>query len=75
MSTQSPSETFLGSAELCSLLGVTRQRIAQITKHPDFPPPRAVLTMGSIWDLATVTTWAETKGRTLNLDALRTPTS
>ena len=36
----------------------------------DFPAPRAVLIMGSVWTLDDVIAWAERSGRTLNLGAL-----
>ncbi len=38
----------------------------------DFPRPRFVLTMGSIWALDDVQAWADKRGRILNLDALTT---
>jgi predicted DNA-binding transcriptional regulator AlpA len=63
-------ETLLGNAELGRLLGVSRQRVSQLTTRPDFPAPRAVLSMGSIWALPDVQAWAEKVGRELHLDAL-----
>jgi predicted DNA-binding transcriptional regulator AlpA len=66
-------ETLLGNAELGRLLGVSRQRITQLVSRDDFPRPRAVLAMGSIWSLTDVTAWAESVGRTLHLDALDGP--
>lgn len=65
-------ETMLGNAELGLILGVTRQRVSQLVVTPDFPRPRISLIMGSIWALADVVSWAERKGRTLNLEALTT---
>jgi hypothetical protein len=66
-------ETLLGNAELGRLLGVGRQRVSQLTSRPDFPAPRAVLAMGSIWALPDVQAWADKAGRTLHLDALEAP--
>jgi prophage regulatory protein len=63
-------DTLVGSQELTRLLGVKRARVYQLTNAPDFPPPIAVLAMGSIWRLADVTAWAEQRGRTLDLAAL-----
>src|SRR6476620_10685781 len=63
-------ETLLGNAELGKLLGVSRQRVSQLVTKDDFPAPRAVLIMGSVWTLDDVVAWADRSGRTLNLDAL-----
>ena len=70
MPTLSDVETLLGNAELGKLLGVSRQRVSQLVTRDDFPPPRAVLIMGSIWALDDVIGWAERTGRKLDLDAL-----
>ena len=67
-------ETLLGNAELGKLLGVSRQRVSQLVTRDDFPAPRAVLVMGSVWTLDDVVAWADRSGRTLNLASLdRTP--
>jgi prophage regulatory protein len=63
-------ETLLGNAELGKLLGVSRQRVSQLVTKDDFPAPRAVLIMGSVWTLDDVAVWADRSGRTLNLAAL-----
>ena len=63
-------ETLLGNAELGKLLGVSRQRVSQLVTKDDFPAPRAVLIMGSVWTLNDVIAWADRSGRTLNLAAL-----
>ena len=63
-------ETLLGNAELGKLLGVSRQRVSQLVTKDDFPAPRAVLIMGSVWTLEDVIAWADRSGRTLNLAAL-----
>ena len=70
MPTLSDVETLLGNAELGKLLGVSRQRVSQLVTRDDFPTPRAVLIMGSIWALDDVIGWAERTGRKLDLDAL-----
>ena len=70
MPTLSDVETLLGNAELGILLGVSRQRVSQLATRDDFPAPRAVLIMGSIWSLDDVIGWAERTGRKLDLDAL-----
>jgi len=63
-------ESLVGSYELTQLLGVKRARVFQITNTADFPPPAAVLAMGSIWRLEDIKEWAYRKGRPLNLDAI-----
>ena len=63
-------ETLLGNAELGKLLGVSRQRVSQLVTRDDFPAPRAVLIMGSIWSLDDVLAWARKSGRTVNVDSL-----
>ena len=70
MPTLSDVETLLGNAELGMLLGVSRQRVSQLVTRDDFPAPRAVLIMGSIWALDDVIGWAERTGRILDLDSL-----
>ena len=70
MPTLSEVETLLGNAELGKLLGVSRQRVSQLVTKDDFPAPRAVLIMGSVWTLDDVIAWADRSGRTLNLAAL-----
>ena len=70
MPTLSDVETLLGNAELGKLLGVSRQRVSQLVTRDDFPAPRAVLIMGSIWALDDVIGWADRTGRKLDLDSL-----
>lgn len=70
MTTLELMERLLGNAEIGRLLGVTRQRVGQLTTRPGFPRPRAILTMGSVWSLADLQTWADNTGRTLDIDAL-----
>ena len=64
-------EPLVGSQELTRLLGVNRARVYQLSNTADFPPPVAVLAMGSIWRLDDITAWAQRKGRTIDLDALK----
>jgi hypothetical protein len=54
-----------GSAELQLMLGVSRQRITQLTADPGFPEPVAELRMGKVWDLRDVQGWAKQVGRQL----------
>lgn len=45
------------------MLGLSRQRIYQLTTLPDFPAPVAVLGAGKIWERAAVEEWIEEVGR------------
>jgi len=66
-----PTQTFGGpldlvsTAEIARLLGVSRQRVQQLTKTGGFPPPAATLNMGSVWHTSDVVAWAEKTGRRL----------
>ena len=47
------------------MLGVSRQRVQQLVKRPDFPAPVERLAMGAFWRRADVKRWAEKTGRTI----------
>lgn len=50
--------TVVGVSEIAELLGVTSQRVGQITRdYADFPPPIATLAAGRVWDLRAVKAW------------------
>ena len=53
----------VGSAEIGRMLGVSRQRVQQLVKRKDFPPPEAELDMGKVWKRADVLAWARSHGR------------
>lgn len=53
----------VGVAEIAELLGVTRQRVHQLMRSPDFPAPVAELSAGRIWNLDEVESWARQTGR------------
>jgi predicted DNA-binding transcriptional regulator AlpA len=53
----------MGVAEIAELLGVTRQRVHQLTKSPEFPRPVAELSAGAIWERDAVEAWARSTGR------------
>jgi prophage regulatory protein len=44
--------------EISDFLGVTRQRVHDLAKRPDFPEPAATLAVGRIWLVAEVRAWA-----------------
>ena len=53
-----------GTAEIAAMLGVSRQRVQQLTARADFPEPYDVLAAGRrIWQRADVEAWASTHGR------------
>jgi hypothetical protein len=48
----------VGMAEIAEMLGVTRQRVAQlIESYDDFPAPEVELTAGRIWSRTAIETW------------------
>lgn len=60
----------LGAAEVAVLLGVSRQRVGQLTAKRWFPDPIARLTMGAVWELSDIERMAAQTGRTLDYAAL-----
>lgn len=60
-----PPET-VGAAEIAQMLGLSRQRISQLTADDapyGFPPPWLRLRMGKIWLASDVREWAERNQR------------
>jgi predicted DNA-binding transcriptional regulator AlpA len=57
------TQELVGVAEIAEMLGVTRQRVHQLTKAPEFPRPVAELSAGSIWAREDVERWARASGR------------
>lgn len=55
------SPELMGSAEIASLLGVSRQRVQQLVNTPGFPAPVATLAMGKVWPGQAVRKWAQTR--------------
>jgi predicted DNA-binding transcriptional regulator AlpA len=56
----------LGVTEVASLLGISRQRVQQLTEtDPDFPPPAATLARGRVWERAAIEKWAKATGRSV----------
>ena len=60
----------LGAAELSALLGVGRQRVAQLTAKQWFPAPVTRLAMGAVWELIDIERMVSGTGRTLDYPAL-----
>jgi len=57
------AQDLVGVAEIAEMLGVTRQRVHQLTRTPGFPAPVATLIGGRIYDRDEVERWARKTGR------------
>lgn len=55
----------VGTAEIADLLGVSRQRVHQLSGEPGFPEPVASLSAGMIWQKSDVVRWAREHKRFL----------
>ena len=54
----------LGVTEVAELLGISRQRVDQLShSDPDFPEPVAELGRGRVWARAAIVKWARETGR------------
>ena len=47
----------IGAQEIRDLLGVSRQRVYQLAKRPDFPRPFFRLAQGQVWLVEEVEAW------------------
>ena len=47
----------MGQYEIAERLGVTRQRVQQLTARPDWPEPKIVLAMGKVWASDDIEAW------------------
>jgi len=60
-------ESFLGVSEIAELLGVSRQRVAELRAREDFPWPVAELAAGPVWTLSSlkrfIAGWPRRPGR------------
>lgn len=52
-----------GVTEVAELIGVSRQRFADLRVRPDFPEPVAELASGPVWDIAAIRRWSESGAR------------
>jgi prophage regulatory protein len=54
----------LGVTEVAEVLGLSRQRVQQLTEtDPDFPEPAASLARGRVWSRESIEAWAKATGR------------
>ncbi len=52
------------AGDVAKLLGLSRQRVHQITEEDStFPEPAMVLSVGRVWDRANIEKWARKTGR------------
>lgn len=49
--------------EIAAMLGVSRQRVDQLSRTEAFPEPVAVLAVGRIWLHEDIEAWAKATGR------------
>jgi hypothetical protein len=50
-------------SDIGRLLGVSRQRAAQLAEHHDFPEPAGQMGRGKVWRRVDVEKWARASGR------------
>jgi prophage regulatory protein len=55
----------VGTYEIGQMLGLSRQRVQQITSHREFPKPYVVLKAGQFWKRPAVEAWAAAHGRAI----------
>lgn len=53
----------MGVAEVAKFLGVSRQRVNQLSHGADFPEPVARLAAGPVWHTGDIERWARETGR------------
>lgn len=56
--------THIGLADIGRILGVSKQRAAQLARRPDFPPAVVFTSNGRFWLPEDITTWESTWDRT-----------
>ena len=56
----------LGVTEVAALLGISRQRVDQLShSDPDFPEEVVTLGRGRLWEKEAIEKWAKATGRTI----------
>jgi predicted DNA-binding transcriptional regulator AlpA len=53
----------MSTVEIAELLGVSRQRVDQLSRSDQFPEPAAELAVGRVWAKADIVAWATETGR------------
>jgi predicted DNA-binding transcriptional regulator AlpA len=57
------SHHLVGSAEVASMLDVSRQYVDRLSKIAGFPEPEVTLISGRVWQREAIEAWAEASGR------------
>jgi prophage regulatory protein len=60
------TDTVVAAAEIALMLGLSRQRVTQLTGKADFPRELTTLTVGKIWRYADIKEWADRTGRAVH---------
>lgn len=55
------SHHLVGTTEVAEILGVTRQRVHQLSVSPDFPRPQIELSAGKIWSREEIDRWVDAR--------------
>jgi predicted DNA-binding transcriptional regulator AlpA len=55
----------VGSAEIATMLDVSRQYVDRLSKADGFPEPEVVLASGRVWKREAIEEWAKKIGRTI----------
>jgi prophage regulatory protein len=53
-----PVHHLVGAREIAAMLGLTRQRVYQLSQESGFPEPVASLGLGKVWETADIEKWA-----------------
>jgi predicted DNA-binding transcriptional regulator AlpA len=53
----------LNLSDIGRLLGVSRQRAAQLAQHAEFPEPAGEMGRGKVWRAKDIEKWARATGR------------
>ncbi len=53
----------LSTPEIAEMLGVSRQRVDQLSRTEGFPAPAAELAIGRVWNREDIEAWARKTGR------------
>lgn len=60
------TDTVVAAAEIALMLGLSRQRVTQLTGKADFPRELTTLTVGKIWRYSDIKEWADRTGRAVH---------
>lgn len=55
---------YVSGAEAARRLGISRQRLMQLTEKEGFPEPLGQLGRSNVWRAADIAAWAKANGRT-----------